>query len=91
MMEQIYIFTDDYRNILERKLPDAVPHNFDGLDCLMMEDGDSAAAVLAEIAKQTINIGTVKGLEDKFRNFLEENKYIHLDAFIRICLEDTNA
>ena len=90
MMEQIYIFTDEYYDILERKLPEAVPHNFDGLDCLVMENGGSAAAVLAEIAKQSTDIGTNKEIEDKFRDFLNENKYIHLDAFIRICLEDTN-
>jgi hypothetical protein len=87
-MKQIYIFTDDYRDILEQKLPKAVPHNFNGLDCFVAEDGSSAAVVLAEIAKQTVGIGTSKELEDKFRDFLEENEYINLDAFMRICLED---
>ena len=88
-MKQIYIFTEDYHDILVQKLPYAVPHNFGGLDCLATEDDDRAVAGLAEIAEQIT--GESDGLEAKFNNFLQENKYIHLDAFIRICLEDVYA
>ena len=87
-MESIYIFTENYRDVVVKKLPDAVPHNFDGLDCLVAKDDNHAAIGLSEAAAQIIGTDASESLEDKFKDFLLENKYIHFDAFIRICLED---
>ena len=88
-MKRIYIFTEEHGDILAQKLPEASPHNFGGLDCLTAGDSSYIAAKLAEVAAQTMGISTDdRRLESEFKNFLEENEYIHLDAFIRICLED---
>ena len=87
-MKRVFIFTEEHGGILAQKLPDAVPHNFDGLDCVMVEYGDQAAVKLAEAAAQITGMDASGEIEAEFRDFLEENEYIHLDAFIRICLED---
>ncbi|MDR2182642.1 MAG: hypothetical protein LBE55_00550 [Clostridiales bacterium] len=88
-MRRIYIFTEEYHGALARRLPEAASHNFGGVECLVVEDGGFIAAVLAEIAAE--KLGANEGIEGLFKGFLEENGYIHLDAFIRICLEDAYA
>jgi len=79
-MKQIRVFTEEHRDILEQKLPTDVSYNLNGL-----VDG------LAEAAMQIMGKGEKQVLEGEFRDFLSKNEYIHLDAFIRICLEDVYA
>jgi len=89
-MKRIYIFTEDYRDILTQWLPNARPYNFGGLDCLTIEH-EAETHVAGELAQITTYImgNEMSGwLEAKLNDFLSENEYIHLDAFIRICLED---
>ena len=90
-MKQIYIFTENYHDALAQKMPGAAVHNFGGLDCLVA-DGDGAATALAEVAAQALGADTSQNqaIKAKLKDFLSENEYIHLDAFIRICLEDVN-
>ena len=90
-MKQIYIFTEDYHEALAQRLPNAEPFSFGGLDCLIAEDRGVTAA-LAEVAARVLGAEASQRpvFEAKFKDFLSENEYIHLDAFIRICLEDAN-
>ena len=90
-MKQIYIFTDEYHDALIQRLPDAVPHNFGGLACFAARD-NGATVALAEVAAQIkgADASCCQDFEAEFRDFLSENDYIHLDVFIRICLEDTD-
>jgi len=77
-MKQIRVFTEEYQSILEQRLSTAAPHSFDEL-----------VAGLSDVAEQIMGAVSEKVvLETKFRDFLSENDYIHLDAFIRICLEE---
>jgi len=79
-MKQIRVFTEDYQDILEQRLPTAVRYGFDDM-----------VAGLADVAAQIMGKGDQHALQAEFRDFLQENEYIHLDAFIRICLEDAYA
>jgi len=79
-MRSIHVFTEEHHDILAQMLSEANLYNFDGF-----------VEGLADIATQIMNRGDRQELKTKFRDFLNENEYIHLDAFIRICLEDTNA
>jgi len=79
-MKQIRVFTEQYQDILEQRLPTATQYGFDDM-----------VTGLADVAAQIMGGGEKQQLEAEFRDFLQENEYIHLDAFIRICLEDAYA
>ena len=80
-MKQIHVFTEEHQDILEQRLPAAMQYSFDDL-----------VAGLADIAARIIGGADAKqDIEAEFRDFLQENEYIHLDAFIRVCLEGTHA
>jgi len=76
-MREIRVFTEEYNDVLAQKLPESATCSLEGL-----------VTGLAEAAVQIMGKGDQHVIETKFRDFLEENEYIHLDAFIRICLED---
>jgi len=77
-MKEIRVYTEEHQDILERRLPTGLRHSFDDM-----------VAGLADVAAQIMGATLANDkLQAKFRDFLQENKYIHLDAFIRICLED---
>ena len=90
-MRHIYIFTEDYADMLTQRLPNAVPYLFSNLQGLAVRDSDDAVRSLADIAAQVMNNNDLLDIDAKIRDFLMENEYIHLDAFIRICLEDIDA
>lgn len=79
----IYVFTEDYW----QHFSDATKGCFGGLDCLVLDNDVWAAKKLASIAEDVVDADAIT-LEIKFADFLSENEYIYLDAFIRICLEE---
>jgi len=87
----VYIFTEDYQEILTQLLPNAKPHRFGGLACLIIENDIHVVRGLAEVVSQILGVDVSSRLEDEIVDFLSENEYIHLDAFIRICLEEIDA
>ena len=84
----IFVFSDVYHDILAERLP------CDELGCLaginyvnIIDDGDVAerlAVIVAEIVGKSQLAGRI---EEELRDFLSENEYIHIDAFINVCLE----
>jgi len=79
-MRNIHVFTEDYRDVLAQTLLETNLHSFDGL-----------VEGLADVATQIMCKGDKNALKAEFGDFLSQNDYIHLDAFIRICLEDIDA
>ena len=84
----IYIFTEDYRDTLVRHLGNVARGCFGGLNYLAIDHDDLAAKRLADVAADVMGTEASPGLAAKISDFLSENNYIHLDAFIRICLEE---
>ena len=78
-MKQIRIFTEEFHDIIKQNLP-AGNYDFDDL-----------VAGLADAALQIKGRGNKLTIMAKLSDFLEENDHIHLDAFIRVCLEDVYA
>jgi len=84
--EQIFIFSDKYLDVVAEYLPFARLGTFGSIKYLAAADNNDTARRLA----QAVFSIDGKNAEVDLVDFLAENNYLHLDAFINICLEEKN-
>lgn len=87
-MDFIYIFSRNYCDILSLELPAAKYFNICGVECLALTNNIWAKVHLAKaITKITKCSALYELIDAELEEFLMYNNYIHVDAFINVCLE----
>ena len=87
-MDCIYVFSWEYHDILSLELPAAMRFNTCGIEYLALANNIWAKVHLAKaIAKIAGCSASYELIDAELEEFLAYNNYIHVDAFINVCLE----
>ena len=82
-----FVFSEAYYDILSDNLPYEEADCLAGINYVSIADDGDAAGRLAVIIGDIIGKNQLVGcIEEDLRDFLSENEYIHIDAFINVCL-----